>query len=206
LSAGLVVKDSTISHNSASYGGGIYINSSTSLVQILNSTISTNSAIYGGSGIEDHSSGAQIVNSTVVANTSSNSAAGISSASATWLANTIVAGNTNSTGHSDLSGNFSSTSRHNFIGYDANSSNGINNGTNNNKVGESAPWNARLSALADWGGPTKTHKPLLGPDSPVLEAGDIAVAEAFELIFDQRGFDRFYFGTISIGAVELEDE
>jgi hypothetical protein len=213
--AGLTVRNSTISNNSAGYGGGgIYISGSGSHgVQIVNSTISTNSANYSGSGITDNSGYAQIVNCTVTLNSSSYSTgAGITGGGGTWLANTVVAGNTNSTGASDLSGIFSSTSRHNFIGYDSNQSNGINNdGTgegNRNQVGEAAsgPIDAKLSALADWGGPTKTHKPLYDPldPSPLLEKGDNEVAELFGLVFDQRGFNRFTYGIVEIGAVELE--
>jgi hypothetical protein len=214
-SSGLTVKNSTISNNSAGYGGGgIYIDGSGSHgVLLVNSTISTNAANYSGSGITDNSGYAQIVNCTITLNTSATSTgAGVSGGGSTWLANTVVAGNSNSTGASDLSGNFSSTSRHNFIGYDSNQSNGINNdggAGNKNQVGESAAIDARLSALADWGGPTKTHKPLYDPlhpqlASPLLEAGDNDIAELFGLVFDQRGFDRFTYGIVEIGAVELE--
>lgn len=205
--SGLTVKNSTISNNSADQdGGGIYIVGFGSHgIQILNSTITANSAKYSGSGITDNSGYAKIVNSTITLNSSSSTAAGISTIGGTWLANTIVTANTNSGGQSNLGGNFSSTSRHNFIGYDANTTNGINNGSNGNQVGESTPIDARLSALDYWGGTTKTHKPLLSPHSPVLEAGDNAVAEAFGLLFDQRGFDRFTYDIVEIGAFELEE-
>jgi hypothetical protein len=56
-----------------------------------------------------------------------------------------------------------------------------------------------LGALADNGGPTKTHMPLAG--SPAIDAGD----PAFDLAvmpYDQRGYVRIFGGRVDIGAVE----
>jgi hypothetical protein len=58
-----------------------------------------------------------------------------------------------------------------------------------------------LGALADNGGPTLTHLPLLG--SPAIDGGSDAAAVAAGLTVDQRGQPRFL-GTVDIGAVEVE--
>ncbi len=207
--SGLTLDGVAIEGNSAYFsGGGIYTTegNSTSGILLKNSTISTNSANSYSSGIVDSSGGAAIVNSTITLNTSTYSVGSGVFGSGTWLANTIVAGNSNSSGPSDLSGSFSSNSRHNFIGYDPNLTNGINDdgGTGNmNQVGESAAIDGMLSTLDYWGGSTKTHKLL--EDSDAINAGDNALVALYGLEYDQRGFDRIAdnnFDLVDIGAIE----
>jgi hypothetical protein len=206
----LALTNSTVANNLVMYqGGGIYIGSTSSPALISNSTISTNTATYGGAGgIYDGSSGAVIVNSTITANATSYGAAAGIQGSATKLFNTIVAGNG---GNKDLAGTFHATSAYNLIGYDGNLTNGIDHGVNGNLVGGQsggAAINALLSTLGYYGGTTKTHRLLSG--SAAIDAGDNAVALAYLLDDDQRGEDRIVDwleddleATVDIGAVEL---
>jgi hypothetical protein len=97
--------------------------------------------------------------------------------------NTIIAGNSVDPGGSgpDLSGNFTSNG-HNLIGNDSGSTGftakGDQVGTANNLI------DPRLGALADNGGPTRTHALLAG--SPAIDHGDNSAAPAT----DQRGVAR----------------
>ena len=68
-------------------------------------------------------------------------------------------------------------------------------GTNNLPEGD-----AKLGALADNGGPTKTHLPQAG--SPLIDAGDPAFAAPPST--DQRGYARVYNSRIDVGAVEVQ--
>ena len=59
---------------------------------------------------------------------------------------------------------------------------------------------AKLSPLADYGGPTPTHVPL--PGSPALDAGDPNFNG--NPATDQRGLPRVFNGRVDIGAVERQ--
>lgn len=60
----------------------------------------------------------------------------------------------------------------------------------------------QLGPLADNGGPTLTHKPLLG--SPAIHAGNPAISDPPAT--DQRGFARIVGPAIDLGSVEAELE
>jgi hypothetical protein len=116
--------------------------------------------------------------------------------------NSIIAGNSVDPGGSgpDLFGDFHSDG-HNLIG-DGSGSSGFSDGTGD-RVGMAAnPIDPRLGALADNGGPTKTHALLAG--SPAIDHGDNANAPAT----DQRGVARPRDGdgngsqVVDIGAFE----
>jgi hypothetical protein len=202
---------STIYNNSAVLsGGGLVVSGASAIATIVNSTISSNQAgstggMYGYGGGIYISSGAnvRIVNSTIALNSASTGGGGIyNSGSDVRLDNTIVAGNTATSGASDIHGTFSSSSTRNLIGIDATTGNGIDNAdANGNMVGA----NARLKALADYGGGILTHA--LYSDSDAIDAGDNAIATSFDLDEDQRGWDRRVdWGiddAVDIGAVEL---
>ena len=204
----LNLTSSTISGNSADHGGGIYSNGGTQ--NITNSTIGGNSANEGG-GIYRRGGTLNITNSTISSNLASSIGGGIHSSGIYYgmiLDNTIIAGNSASSGNDiwDTGGVVSGT--FNLIG-DGTGQTGIVNGTDGNQVGTSgSPIIPLLGSLADNGGPTETHA--LMPGSPAIDAGDPAFSGLPD--FDQRGvpFTRTYDGDgvggvrIDIGAVEVQ--
>ncbi len=182
----LVATSSTISDNEAGKeGGGIYVDNSD--VTLNNVTIAGNIAHAGaGGGLFVHYSAGNI-----------------------QLANTILAGNLNTTSAaSDCSrdGNSVKSLGYNFIGADACTMTGVTG----DQIGTSQkPLDAQLGPLADNGGTTLTQMP--NPGSPVLDAanpvtpGSAAGACAAS---DQRGIARPIDGNYDgsqlcdIGAVE----
>ena len=162
----LTVSNSTISGNSTNStegGGGIY-NQGT--LTITNSTITGNtSATYGG-GIANQSGNVNITGSTVSSN-SGDAGGGISNsapASSVKLANSIVAGNTATSGYAPYTDFFN--------GYSDNGG---------NQLGTSV----MLTPLGNYGGATQTMVPL--PGSAALCSGTLAIATAASLTTDQRG-------------------
>jgi hypothetical protein len=208
---GLTLKNSTVWDNSATgNGGGIYADSYSN-VNVLNSTLSANASTSIGGGIYGASSATiRVVNATIAYNSAPFGGGGIyKSGGGVRLDNTIVSNNSSTFGGPDISGTFSSSSTRNLIGIDATIGNGIDNGdANGNMVGA----NARLKALADYGGGILTHA--LYSDSDAIDAGDNAIATSFVLDEDQRGWDRIVDfesddpldDKIDIGAVELAME
>jgi hypothetical protein len=195
----LTITRSTISGNSVGYqGGGIFNQNAT--VTITNSTLSGNVADDDGGGFYNHPSSGQLVtiaHSTVTGNSVKfGFGGGIRSGTpdAVVLNHTIVAGNIRgastrddvSTKDSSVSGNpglFEAT--YSLIG-DKDTANVTNQ--IGSLIGTTAsPINAMLGALAENGGPTKTHALLAG--SPAIDAGNpAAVAGAGGIPqFDQRG-------------------
>ena len=203
---------STISGNRTtdygSNGGGI--GTSSGSVSLINSTLSGNiAADDGGSGggIWSGESTISILNSTVT----SNSAAiggGIlfttdDSASSLTLLNSIVAGNVDDGTAPDLLASADETSDETSDLIVENSLIGSTTGseiTTATGSGNILDQSARLAALADNGGPTKTHRLLRG--SPAINAGSNVLAA--DVLDDQRGEDRIYFGTVDMGAYELQ--
>ncbi|MCI0332826.1 MAG: hypothetical protein L0228_06350 [Planctomycetes bacterium] len=200
--ASVTISQSTISGNSADEGGGVSAGGS---ITIASSTISGNSASTRGGGIFNSSGTTVVRYSTITANAAPpNFGSGIASrgvgSTTTAVRSSIVAGNTNS----DV----------NFVGGATNSfqSDGYNViGTGNAMVefvetGDQANVaNPMLGALADNGGPTLTHLPLMA--SPAINAGDPAAMAGVGNVpsFDQRGnpHDRILGVRIDIGAIEM---
>ena len=210
----VTLNNSTVSGNSttgyASEGGGILTYSGA--VSLTNSTLSGNQTsgpqAFGG-GINTSSGTVSLTNSTVTGNrTSGDDASGggiyvlVGSVS---LQNSIVAGNIDSNGTAPdlLPSNTSSVTVNNsLIGNTSGS--GITASTGSGNILNQA---ALLSPLANNGGPTQTHAPLLS--SPAINAGSNALAvgaTGAPLSSDQRGgvFGRIQFGTVDIGAVEVQ--
>jgi predicted outer membrane repeat protein len=198
------ITTSTINNNNASlYTGGLWLSGSSSSpinLAMKNSTVSSNG--MGGLSIGGGAyASANIVSSTFTLNTppypdygQPQEGGGIISSALTKLTNTIVAGNT----AGDIKGYFLSTSDHNLIG-EVRSAVNIANGTNGNQVGtQASPIDAKLSALGDFGGPTKTHA--LQANSPALDAG--GNSGAVGLAGDQRGTLRIAGAAVDIGAFE----
>jgi hypothetical protein len=190
----LLVRNSTISNNSASYiGGGILAVGPT---KIVNSTISNNLTITSGGlggGIFVSATGTEIVNSTISANRAA-SGSGIYSGGFTILNNTIVADNFSAAGVSstnNLGGSFNvAASGYNLIGP---GSGGLIHGTNGSivlAVGQTSG----LTALGNYGGRLQTHG--LVATSPAIDAGSNTLVPA-DISNDQRGLTR----TVDVGAV-----
>ena len=228
----LTLVQSTISGNLANSNGGGLGNNYYGTATVTQSTISGNSARNAGGGIGNLGTLA-VRQSTITGNLAGAVGGGIASfysdnyeyGSAT-LTNTIVAGNTATSGASDIADFGSSldttNSANNLIG-DAFTSGGLQDKsfdpTHGNIVGINGFGTLPITSvlfpyLIANGGPTLTH-PLM-PGSPALDAGDNTLIPADTLDqdgdadttepvpFDQRGagFDRILNSTVDIGAVE----
>jgi len=167
----LTLNHSTLSDNSAdSYGGGIF---NSDALTLNNSTLSGNSASSFGGGI--HNAGMLIINNaTITSNDASNQGGGIYNVNSFTLyaTNSIVSGNT-------------ALNDPNIYG-------SITSGANNITTGD-----PMLAPLGDYGGPTQTMPPL--PFSPAVDAG---LTSATNSLTDQRGVTRVLNGIVDIGAVE----
>jgi len=186
------IMDSTVYDNTGS--GGI---TNYATLSIYNSTVTGNSAGPDGSGIYNRGS-LSVYNSTITLNSAELNGGGIDNVSGTvYLANTIVSKN----GGGDIEGTVNSSSANNLI---RNGDNlvGITNGTNGNQIGtDASPINPLLGALANNGGTTETLLPSAG--SPAINAGSNSLVPV-SLTTDQRGEPRIAFGTVDIGAVEVQ--
>ncbi len=181
----LTINRSAIFGNFAdSYYGAGPMNYGT--MTIRNTTISGNSSGGAGAGLVNAGE-LTITNATIVSNAGAEGGpSGVFiQAGTTTLYNTIVAGNT--PGDVGGWGSLDPASSHNLIGGDP-----------------------KLAPLADNGGLTMTHAPLVG--SPTIDAGSNDRAVDAGLSADQRGADRFLDGdadgtaTVDVGAFELVSE
>ena len=170
----LVVRDCTISGNTAGSGGGIYNAGTTTL---LNSTIADNGAISGG-GIYNEDT-LRAVNTTIA---SSRGGGGVSNQGTFNLSNSIIANNGSS----------------NVIGTQPVGSNNITaDGTTLANVG------LDTMGLKDNGGPTNTIALLSkGTSFDATNTGSNTVANNNNLTTDQRGSARIVGGAVDIGAYE----
>ncbi|RLS77917.1 MAG: hypothetical protein DWI02_09345, partial [Planctomycetota bacterium] len=182
--------NSTVSGNTAAKrGGGVYVSYGTTT--LTNVTVSGNSANYGG-GLEFYQGTVTLTNVTISGNSATASGGGVwnqNSVNSTFK-NTIVAGNTKTSGASDLEGRPVSGT-YNLIG--TGGSGGLVNGVGNNQVGVA---NALLAPLANYGGPTQTMALL--PGSLAIDTGTSTGAPGT----DQRGSGRV--GLTDIGAFESQ--
>jgi hypothetical protein len=186
-----LLADSTVSGNQAGDGGGIYFYYADQPMLISNSTISGNSAADNGGGIAFYYGGdssVEIESSTIAENSAGQYAAGIHMYNGSLaLRNTIVA---NNTGDDDLSGgNFDVA----FSLVENGDANDITDGG-----GNIFGIDPLLGPLANNGGATQTHLPLLG--SPVIDAGDPAFVPPPSV--DQAGNPRVTGSAIDMGAIE----
>ncbi len=187
----LLITGSTLSGNTGGGGSAVY---NLRNLTLTNSTVSGNripSVNFHDGAIVDDSDNVRtrIINCTITANDGPGVQADIAdnfSDSSPRVGNTIIAGNGNG-GMVDANGLYVSLG-HNFIGKGT-GSNGFTDGNMGDRVG---PLNSFidpfLGPLADNGGPTLTHAPF--PGSPVLDAGDNAIAldpAGNPLTTDQRG-------------------
>src|SRR5262249_52479582 len=224
------ITSSTISNNLSGDGGscgagcfggpgaGIATSGMTSVLTLINVTISRNrtglrSTGGSGGGVASLTSGTlAIVNSTISNNQTAASSDGgsggngaglFNSGGTVTLRNTIIAGNLPSAGGlgPDLFGSYNSQD-FNLIGDPSNAL--IGGSTPHNNINQ----NARLAALANYGGPTETHALL--PGSPAIDAGANCVTDVAhcgdsnipQITSDQRGFARQAGSTVDIGSFE----
>jgi parallel beta-helix repeat protein len=203
---------STITNNSATgMGGGVFnsVNNVTgrggALVTLTNSTVSGNSAASGG-GIANvpERSATQLVltNTTVTDNSATQQGGGIFQNGPTGdedqpflrLTNSLVAENSAPTGPDVLFLQGLLIARFNLIGDGSGS--GITNSDGNQVGSAGAAIDPRLAPLANYGGPTATHRLLLG--SPAIDAASATDCPAT----DQRGVPRPQGAGCDIGSFE----
>ena len=193
LAGNYVIKDSTLTGNTANFAGAALFATGSSNGMIVNSTISGNTSNSGAGAIQAQSNAytkMQILNSTVA----DNSAAGINifayggGLAEVTVTNSIFADNTG-INVSNAGGSFVS-SGHNLSDDGSAGFNGTGDLTNTNP---------QLGPLQNNGGTTPTHALLSG--STAINAGDPAFTG---LAFDQRsnGFDRVVGGRVDIGSFE----
>jgi hypothetical protein len=191
------IRNSTISSNAASQGGGGLALAFAGNVdfQILNSTISSNDAAQRGGGIYYTSGGTgaglKLNNVTVAYNevTGNTLGGGIrteANRSKINLHNTIVAENLALGSANDISGLVSTTSSYNLVG--PTGTGGLSDGVLGNIVLDSGE-SAGLAALEDNGGPTKTHALLIS--SWAIDSGNNSLASAFTSISVARIIPEF---------------
>ncbi|MFL5331584.1 MAG: beta strand repeat-containing protein [Gemmataceae bacterium] len=208
-SSSLAIKNSTVSGNSAANSGGaVYFLRGLTLL-ISNSTLSANTASTSGGAIGGPNTNAgsiTIKNSTVTGNSSGFRGGGIRLTDAAYssgllsIESTILSGNTAGLGP-DLYGNSSGpsiTSKNSLIGR-------LTHGTVNDIGGSkwgtsSAPLDAKLDLLANYGGALPTHRLQVG--SPAANAG----SNPDSLSFDQRGagYVRTNGAQTDMGAFEIQ--
>ncbi len=159
--------------SSTSDGGGIYFRGSQFFLS--NSTVSGNTGSFGGGIRLDQTPNVRINNSTITNNTARGEFGGIGATSAPIdLTSTILAGNSDADAtNPDVDVTTLSANNNNLINTDP-----------------------ILTALGDFGGPTRTHMPMQG--STAINAG----INDFGLTEDARGFSRDDGGGIDIGATE----
>jgi hypothetical protein len=203
--AGVTIINSTVSGNSADWGGGIVNGNGqgrSGVVAISNSTISGNWAGYGGGGIASESTngGGTLVtirNSTISGNSAAKGG-GIYNANhgggtTLELGGVILKGGSLGENILNLGGMVTS------YGYSLSSDDG---GGVLIGPGDRISTDPLLGPLQDNGGPTFTHAVLLG--SPAIDAGDPNFTPP--PLYDQRGpgFARVANSRIDIGSFEVQ--
>jgi hypothetical protein len=179
--ANLTLTDCAVSGNtSLRNGGGLASYGQTST--LIDCTISGNHAAYGGGVSNYFATTLTLTDSTVSGNIAKDSGGGVFNYGTVNLTDTIVAGNTTSSGASDIDGQVSGSD--NLIG--TGGSGGLVNGVNGNIVLNSLT-GLGLAPLANNGGPTQTM---------ALRAGSAAIAAGTQADYpgtttpittDQRG-------------------
>ena len=198
----LTLTNCTVSGNSTSggifggEGGGILTGSYSytgATTALANCTVSGNSAGIVGGGLDNYGT-TTLTNCTVSGNSSAFEAGGVFNSyySSVTLGNTIVAGNTASSGP-DTSGVFTSQGN-NLIGKTDGSSGWVGSDLSGT-IAE--PLNPLLAPLGSFIGPTQTMALL--PGSPAINAGSSGPNVPAT---DQRGLGRL--GSVDIGAFESQ--
>lgn len=195
----LTLINSTVSNNLANANGGGLTN--TFIANIINSTISGNQANASGGGITN-SATLNLTNSTIANNTADADNDGSGDGGGVFkfggfatVANTIIATNRDLGGESpDVFGSIIGNAN-NLLGTLEGASGTIGTGSDLVNV------DPGLAPLANNGGPTQTHALL--SSSAAINAGNNALIPS-GVTTDQRGEDRIKFGTVDIGAFEVQ--
>ncbi|HCF29540.1 MAG TPA: hypothetical protein DEV81_20585 [Cyanobacteria bacterium UBA11049] len=197
----LTVTGSTLSNNQADGNGGGFTN--TFNATVINSTLSGNQANGSGGGIFN-SATLNLTNDTIANNKADADNDGVGDGGGVFklggnatASNTIIATNSDLGGEAtDVFGSITGNAN-NLIGSTDGAFGTI--GTGSDIVNA----NPGLAPLADNGGPTQTQALLAG--SAAISAGNNALIPA-GVTTDQRGeeFDRIKFGTVDIGAYEVQ--
>ena len=188
----LTILNSTFSGNVAGEGAGIY-NSGAGMLTISNSTFSGNTASQTG-GATFNLGTLLITNSTVSDNSGAFLAGGILNFNNLEIENTILkTGESGENIYSNSQGTVAS------LGYNISNDEG---GEILTGPGDQIFTDPLLGPLQNNGGPTFTHELLTG--SPAIDAGDPNFTPP--PVFDQRGlgFDRVRHGRLDIGALEVQ--
>lgn len=212
----LYLINSTLQGNRAGAGGGLFNSGATSEAFVFNSTLSGNTGVFSGGGIQNSGGTVRVLNATLTANVApNNQGSGLfnaAGATLTTVGNTIIAGNTPSSGTAvtDVAsaGATITSLGGNLIGT-TNASGAVFTQTGDRPN----TTNPGLGALTNNGGSTATY-PILS-SSPALNGGlnsniprDVADLDRDGnrtelLLLDQRGLPRTSGGTVDIGAFEL---
>jgi hypothetical protein len=222
VSGRTMLTNCTISNNSANGGGGLENSSgggfrnSTGELRIRNCTFSGNSVRDSGGAIYDFVANpdlVSIVSSTITGNVAGFKGGGIiayggDTGAYLRLANTIIAGNTSTSGTMaefnghDVAPGLYLSDGHNIVGraptniLGSGTTTGLYNGVKGDQVGTvKAPIDPKLGPLQMNGGSTATHALLAG--SPAINNGD----DVFAPSHDQRGYSRP--DVSDVGAFEL---
>ncbi|WP_173275650.1 S-layer homology domain-containing protein [Paenibacillus sp. NEAU-GSW1] len=189
------IADSAFIANSVtnSNGGGLSINVANTIVE--NSTFSANAALNGGAIVTSAAGSPAFKQLTLTKNASTLGGALFIAGGDPVLTGSIVSGNTGTANNADIVVGegvdplTAATSKNNVV------SKALNVFSDTPADGGNViTADAKLAALADNGGYTKTHAPMT--DSPALGAGGNGLA------YDQRGFPRALTGKASAGAYE----
>ena len=207
----VTVKQSLFYNNSVISGGGAIYNTASSELDLINVTLSGNTALRDGGGMVNAGT-ANLNNATITLNTAdldannNGNGGGIHHGTGdTNVKNTIIAGNIdptvsmfNRSADCYQGGDPFTTQGNNLIGSGDGCPEFVN-GVNGDKAGTNAsPLDAKLNALADNGGTTKTHS--LQNGSPAIDAGNNSTCANQ----DQRGAPRPNGLICDMGAFEKD--
>ncbi len=186
----LTIVNSTVSGNTASEGAGTY-NATT--LTITNSTFSGNAATAGGASFNNGT--LEIANSTLSDN-SADIGGGVVNLGTFQIGNTIL--NRGASGENIYNNGGGTVTS---LGYNISSDDG---GGFLTGPGDQINTDPLIGPLQNNGGPTFTHELLSG--SPAINAGDPSFTPP--PFFDQRGpgFDRVVNGRIDIGSFEVQTQ
>ncbi|GAB5407239.1 MAG: choice-of-anchor Q domain-containing protein [Aureliella sp.] len=188
------IVSSTISGNeSVQDGGGVFSQVNNSLI-ITNSTVAGNTATSGfGGGVAALGSSLDLVNVTVTGNSANIGGGGLVAGTTETVQNTIIVGNSSTTGEQEVWGSVDTTTNSIVSGAVADIFDEVDADTGG-------------GLLADNGGTVQTVMLKADPANPALDLGDLPTG----LLFDARGesreidlLDLTNGGTVDAGAVEL---
>ena len=172
--------------NQSKKGGGIY-NASGAVLNMSNVTLSGNQATAGDGGGFYNAGTATLNHLTITTNSASTLGGGVFDSGTLYLSNSILAGNTATSGGPDLSGALNGSDSNIF---------GSDSGGSGYDTSDRRNVNPNLSALADNGGALKSHAPQAGSQA----IGNADITNTVSL--DSRGFLRSD-GSPDIGAHEV---